>query len=385
MPSIVRKRETFYLAGYDPRGARHYYNLYKKEAALQSEVNGMKMDISSRKRTDKHVQSWKIESQTGEDVTQTNYHFLGWDDIIRKRWKNTTFTIFTDLFYYMKTYMFTGLIVKFGKLSPNQMVPAFFPVLYLLLTLILAYLFWSFSFEFSKSIIPAWLGAGASLIPVYLVIRLMIWIGDKIAVFWLLRIYVFCAKYVFEDMRALDARVKFFATHIAHVIDHAEENGIDEVLISAHSVGCILAIPVLAQALEQTNLSKEKLSIVSVMTVGECIPLVSFLEQSTDFKKDMKTISTYKEIFWVDYTAPIDGACFPLLDYYKHSGLEVEGPLYRSPRFHTLYEKERYETLKKDRYLTHFLYLMSTDIAGEYDYFKITAGHKHLSYLKETV
>jgi len=378
MSNSVKKRETFYLAGYDPRGARHYYNLYKKEAALQSEINGIKMDISSRKRTGKHMQSWHIESQSDEGVTHTNYNFLEWDDIIRKRWNSTTLSIFKDLYYYMKTYMFTGLIVKFGKLSPNQMGPAFFPVLYLFLAVLFSVLIWSFTDSLLSAYLPMYVSVLISLIPAYLFIQQSIKFGEKIAVFWLLRIYVFSAKYVFEVMDTLHKRMDSFASDIISAIKNVDENDTDEVLIVGHSVGSILAIPVMARVLASSDLPKESLAKVSILTLGECIPLVSFLEEAKDFKSDMKSIALREEIVWLDYTAPIDGACFPLLDYYKHSGVDEQGPVYLSPRFHTLYEKENYEKIKKDKYLTHFLYLMATDIEGVYDYFKMTAGTERL-------
>jgi len=378
MLNSVKKRETFYIAGYDPRGARHYYNLYKKEAALQSKVNGMTMDISSRKRTDKHMQSWHIKSETGEVKTETNYHFLEWDDIIRKRWHITSFSIFADLYFYMKTYIFTGLIVKFGKLSPNQMAPAFFPVLFLLLTLLFTYFTWSFVSSILSEYINPYMSMIVAGIPAYLFLRLMIWIGNQIAVFWLLRIYVFCAQYVFEDMHTLDKRIDIFAKYIYNSIKDSDQNGIDEILISSHSVGTILVIPVMSKVLVMLGDNKDIINKVSILTLGECLALVSFLDEAKEFKSHMRNVSS-NELLWLDYTAPIDGACFPLLDYYKHSGVEGKTPIYLSPRFHTLYDKKHYLKLKKDRYITHFLYLMATDIQGDYDYFKMTAGHKRLS------
>ena len=83
MKNHVNRREVFYLSGYDPRGARYYYGLYKKEGALQSKVNGLHLDMSSRNRTAKHVQSLEIKASSKEGETRTNYHFLEWDNLIR--------------------------------------------------------------------------------------------------------------------------------------------------------------------------------------------------------------------------------------------------------------------------------------------------------------
>ena len=85
----IKNREVFYLSGYDPRGARYYHGLYKKESAKQAKVDDVKIVVSSGKRSSKHQQS-----------TQNNYHFLEWDDIIRKRWNSTLLSLFLDFFFY---------------------------------------------------------------------------------------------------------------------------------------------------------------------------------------------------------------------------------------------------------------------------------------------
>ena len=379
MSSDIKKREVFYLAGYDPRGARHYHNLYKKESILQSKVNGMDIKVSSRKRIEKHIQRWKIDSYTDNNLTQTNYNFLEWDDIIRKDWKKSFLSLFTDLIYALKIYIFSGLIFKYGKISPVQMIAAFYPVAYLLFTLFVSCMTWYISILYTEEYLPLIVAMIISLLPAYLIMKICMYIGNSLAVFLLLRIYVFSAQYVFEKSDDLEERMDEFAKHIRKVIDSAEENEIDEILIVSHSVGSILAIPILAKALTQTNTS---FSNVSIMTLGECIPLVSFIDEATTYKDSMHTLASQPNVCWLDYTTAIDGACFPLLDYYKHSGVHgvfKSKPQYLSPRFHTLFSKQRYGKLRKNRYLTHFVYLMSTEITGNYDFFKMTSGNKSLS------
>ena len=53
-------------------------------------------------------------------------------------------------------------------------------------------------------------------------------------------------------------------------------------------------------------------------------------------------------------------------------------PRYLSPRFHTLYTKETYASLSRDKYLAHFLYLMATELEGNYNFIKMTAGDRRL-------
>ncbi|MEA2048014.1 MAG: hypothetical protein U9O64_06140 [Campylobacterota bacterium] len=390
MQNPVRKRETFYLAGYDPRGARQYYNLYKKEAALQEKVNAMHMDISARKRSDAHMQSWQIRSSSTINnnlyTTQTNYHHLEWDDLIRKVWKKNMLSLFKDLFYVLKHYVFTGIIFKYAKTAPTQMIAAFYPVLYLFTALYLSYILFSFFFTFLSLYFHGLLSLCISLVSAYALMRFFLFLGNKMAVFWLLRIYLFALKYVYEEDSALEERLEAFATYIRNTLLASEKNAVDEVLIVSHSVGTIIAIPIMAKVL-QAGVSKEALSKVSIMTLGECIPIVSFLPDADTYQEQMLTLASEDSLCWLDYTSAIDGACFPLMDFYQHSGIEIEKyqkPFYLSPRFHTLFSMEHYAALRKNRYLTHFIYLHATDYAGVYDFFKMTAGHQRLcSYMGE--
>ena len=109
----IKKRVTFYIEGYDPRGARHYYNLYRQEAEKEAQKKGIGIDVSERVRTGERVQSCRIAYRTDHDgemaETVTDYHFLEWDDLIRKNWKSSVLSIFGDLWFYMRIYMFTGL------------------------------------------------------------------------------------------------------------------------------------------------------------------------------------------------------------------------------------------------------------------------------------
>ncbi len=372
----VKKREVFYLAGYDPRGGRHYYNLYKKEALKQSKNDNIQRKISSKKRVNINIHNWQIDTIT----THTNYNFLEWDDIIRNEWEFNILSIFTNLIYAMRVYLFSGIIFKYGKVSPLQMIAAFYPVVYLFLTLYISYLI---AFSFLEVFLNIYISLPLAVLSMFIAIELLIKLGNRLAVFWLLRIYVFSANYVLTDMKELDKRINKFAKEISDSINSAKDKNIDEVLIVSHSVGTIIMIPILEKALTLTDGSFKN---ISIMSLGECIPLVSFLKEAKEYRDSMKNLVLNQNITWIDYTSSIDGACFPLLDYYFHSNVDVDKlnlPHFLSPKFHTLYTKESYAKLKKDRYLAHFLYLMATEKDNSYNFFNITSGDRYLSsYIK---
>jgi hypothetical protein len=206
-------------------------------------------------------------------------------------------------------------------------------------------------------------------------------LARKIAVFWLLRIYRFSADYIHSDHKKVDERLDRFADRIVEALKRAEAGEVDEVVLVSHSVGTILTIPLLERIRKKLGPGAWERKF-GVVTLGECIPTVSFHPGATAYRRQMEAAAKGREFVWLDFTTPIDGACFPLLDFYATSGVELpstDRPRYLSPRFHTLYPPREYKRLRKNRYATHFVYLISAPKDGPYNYFRMSAGPQSLA------
>jgi hypothetical protein len=77
---------VFYVSGYDPRGPLWYHGIYRREAAKQAELSGMRIAVSRRDKSASDIATWRIEAETGGIETATEYDFLRWDDIVRGYW-----------------------------------------------------------------------------------------------------------------------------------------------------------------------------------------------------------------------------------------------------------------------------------------------------------
>jgi hypothetical protein len=387
MSSEVKKREIFYLGGYDPRGARSYYNLYKTEAKKNAQVDTLNLDIKRRQKETEHIQSWSINNVDNNQKIQveTKYNFLEWDDIIRKNWKKNFFNMLLDMFSFIRIYFLSGLIVKLAKLSPQGLRPMLYPIFYMVIVLLLAYLLSTTVIHYTHTAVSLPIALLISLIPVYYLIRFFHNLGNKIAVYWVLRSMMFYGNYIKDDHTLLDERLNHFALNIRECIKDSKKNNVDEVLIIAHSAGTVVLMELLYYVLHSIEKNDENiLKNVSILTLGQCIPLVSFLDEAIEYRDKMKFISNYS-LNWIDITAPADEVSLALVDYFKESGISSNhSPLYLSPRFHTLFDSTKYKKIKRDLYLIHFLYIMSADKVGPYNYFQITAGNQRLhNRLKE--
>ncbi|MDX1267257.1 MAG: hypothetical protein R3311_07835 [Oceanisphaera sp.] len=372
----VKQRQVFYIHGFDPRGAGHYHRLYRTQSAQQASVNGLDITVSRRQRRSGHCHHWQLSTPQ----TQTDYCYLGWDDIIRRHWAKGWLAILGDLLCFLWIYVISGRFITFARASRKQLLAGFYPALYLILSLVLsawAAIALGELFPWQKLPASAQMPLQAALILTTfgLLMQGCKRLGNTLAVFWLLRIYAFTAKWSTGTIAGLNERTEHFAKDIVKAIQNPAN---DEVVIIAHSVGTMVVVPALAKALaELPDDSAFANQRVVLITLGHCIPLVSFQPGAHDFRAQLQQLGQDPRLLWLDYTAPTDGACFPLLDPITSCGLTrapQAGPHLLSPRFFTLYHSGRYKKLRRAWYTMHFLYLMAADKPGPYDFFAFTAG-----------
>ncbi|EAI8624270.1 DUF829 domain-containing protein [Campylobacter lari] len=371
MEKICQKRDVFYIAGYDPRGYRHYYAMFKKNLAEQNKL--LNYDYTLSKAQVNIYPFWQIQTP----YTSTSYTFLSWNDIVKKNWSEGIKDALSDCYSFFRIYTITGLFLKFGKESPHQLITGYYPFFYVLLSLIFT-LFCAFGSLFYLQNFHIILGILAFVLSLVFLPKMLYKLGKKLAVFWIARICSFCANWEKNSQGELELRMDDFARVI---FEKLKENANDknyELILSAHSVGTVLCINVLAKVLrkcEKENISFENLK---VLTLGECIPLVSYQKRSFEFRKDLEYLGS-KNLIWYDFTSIIDGACFAQVDFIRTSGVKAQfSPKYLSAKFHTLYKNKDYKKIKKDKYKAHFLYLFATQIQGVYNFFEFVIGKNKL-------
>ncbi|MCV3548842.1 DUF829 domain-containing protein [Campylobacter sp. CNRCH_2013_0671h] len=371
MEKICQKRDVFYIAGYDPRGYRHYYAMFKKNLAEQNKL--LNYDYTLSKAQVNIYPFWQIQTP----YTSTSYTFLSWNDIVKKNWSEGIKDALSDCYSFFRIYTITGLFLKFGKESPHQLITGYYPFFYVLLSLIFT-LVCAFGSLFYLQNFHIILGILAFVLSLVFLPKMLYKLGKKLAVFWIARICSFCANWEKNSQGELELRMDDFARVIFEKLKENVNDKNYELILSAHSVGTVLCINVLAKVLrkcEKENISFENLK---VLTLGECIPLVSYQKRSFEFRKDLEYLGS-KNLIWYDFTSIIDGACFAQVDFIRTSGVKTQfSPKYLSAKFHTLYKNKDYKKIKKDKYNAHFLYLFATQIQGVYNFFEFIIGKNKL-------
>lgn len=379
---FVKKRHVFYVSGFDPRGAAFYCRLYQAESAKQCAVNGLTALVGSRERSSHMSSNWQIRAGAGDLQTETHYEFLHWDDIVRNHWTRSEIRILVDYFYVAWVYLSSGALLRVLKVSWPPFVTAIFPLVILLIITGLASGSGVGIYQLTVLAgLPYWACYVAGLAAFGLVIQCGRKFEQRMNTYWLLRIYTFSAKQGLGNLPDLEARLTELARHL---VMEVKDSDADEILIVGHSTGTIMATTILARAITMFPELLQQGPRISLMTLGQCIPIVSLLPQAQQFRDVLLTLAQAEKLDWIDFTAPTDGACFALVDPITVSGISQVNsnepkPKLLSPRFAKIFSPESYAKIRHDWYRNHFQYLMASEKAGEYDYFAITAGHLTLA------
>ncbi|MGZ5784658.1 MAG: hypothetical protein ACXWJM_01970 [Ramlibacter sp.] len=374
----MQRRTVFYVSGFDPKGAGHYHAIYREQCALQSDVNGLAIEVGPRQRDASGNWSWSLRTRDGDTQVHTHYEFMRWDDIVRSHWPMSTARLWRDI---VATTFFNLRCASLWRMFKVSWPPAlalalpFVLLCAVLLALPLLSALTGLSiFRMSGNATFAALGATAT-VPV------LVWFAWKLearySMYWLMRSYAFTARQARGETPDLEARLDLLADRLRERIQQGDD---DEVLVVGHSSGAIMAVSILARALHpQSEFAARAGPRVALLTLGQCIPMLGLLPEAVRFRSELQALARTPALTWIDFSAPPDGCCFALVDPLTACAAASDGaladrPKLLSPRFAEMFGPAEYRALRKDKFRMHFQYLMAAKRKTEYDYFAITAG-----------
>jgi hypothetical protein len=376
----VRKRSVFYFCGFDGRGSKHYHTLYRDEAANQELVSGLKLSVGDCQKTATGNSFWNISVENDEGTVETRYEFLRIEDIVRQHWTRNWITLTVDLVKTIWVYLFSGAFLRMVKLAWPLVLAIVLPFLLLCVLLVGTPLL---------AILVAWLSPSAWVTWAVLlcsVVCISSWFGlaakleRDFKMTWMIRAYAFFIQLSSNRVAGFDERM---AQHAQTILNRIRSDSDDEVLIVGHSLGSILAVTSLTEAIRREPLLGYAGPNVALLTLGQVLPMLTSLPKAQRFRDDLKHLSHAEGIHWIDFSAPPDGCCFALIHPLHAIGEDalaaVDHPKLLSPRFADMFEPSEYATIRKDKFRCHFQYLMASKKTSLYDYFAITAGDTTLA------
>lgn len=376
----IRRRQVFFLNGFDPKGAGHFHRLFRDEAERQAKVSGVTYAVGQRVRNALGYSQWTVQRRDAEgaDVT-TRYHFLAWDDLARQHWARGFAGVLTAALHaYFNS---TVSAVRHFSLAPKTIAALFYPaVVWSVFVFFLAGLLASV-----HSNLRDWLNGPVVLAAMAVIAGMAFWAAAKIEAAlntaWLLRIYAFASRWAADEVDGLEERIDRFARLVEQALEDPET---DEVLMVGFSVGTMLAVATAANIIQGGRM-RNSVARLSVLTLGHCLPLLGWMPKANRFRQALTEVGISSSIYWVDYSAPTDWGSFALVNPVLVCGqnpdprTSVNPRHVLSPRFHLLFSPTSYSVLKKNKRRMHMQYLMATELTGQYDYFDITCGPVRLS------
>ncbi|MEO0358483.1 MAG: hypothetical protein AAF386_09350, partial [Pseudomonadota bacterium] len=366
----VRRRRVFYIPGYDPIHPRRYRELYRTEGAEQAAISGYDLALKPKGQKGGRY-GWHVDAQIEGAQIETRFDVLVWSDIVRASMETGILGTYRQLFSTAWTYIGSGALRRLMKLRIGPVIAALYPIVFLLVQAMLAcaaagLIGWGLSW------ITPWLAPlGLAVVPVILT-----WFrknDHRFYAYYLMHDYAYSAQSKGAIPPELAARMAEFTDEIAAVIAADE---VDEVLVVGHSSGAHLAVSIFADLLRDNRIATDG-PVVGFLSLGQVVPMVSFLPDAWQLRRDLRVLGSSQDLAWVDVTAPGDGCSFALCDPVAVSGVaapDQSAPLVFSAAFTQTLSDEKMATLERRYFRLHFQYLCAFDRPKDYDYFQITAG-----------
>lgn len=388
--TAIATRRVMYIPGFDPVAPRAYRERYRAQAARQAALSGYAIQIGPRKSKGRF--GWQIEARIEGATTHTDLDIMVWADIVRGSMQQGIAATYAQLARTAWAYIGSGALFGLMRLRKGPVIAALYPVVVLLVQGFLALGLgygghravaslgqalgdWG---RFAPLLTGAALGMGA-----FIGLAFLRWCKrrDHLLAWYLMHDYAFSAQAHGAYPPAQEARMAEFADAIGQALT----SDTDEVLIVGHSSGAYIAISVLADLIRAGRVPEDG-PVLSLLTLGHVVPMVSFLPRAGGLRADLAFLSTRPEITWVDVTAPGDGCSFALCDPVAVSGVapkDKRWPLVISAAYSQTLRPETWAALRWRLFEAHFQYLNAFDAlpgrADDYDYFRITAGPKSLA------
>ena len=377
----VTRRKVFYISGFDPLGPRRYRELYRSEGPAQGEISGYDIGVSALPKTGCGNFRWQVGHHRDGMETETEFEFLGWDDIVRHSIRPSLGYVYGLMFKTLWIYLSSGAIRAMLRLRSGPLiaglVPAFLMVFYLLYAGLIGL---SAGLVLTSAFgAPLWLGMLGGVCASVLAMQGTRFFEEQMMIYFMVNDLGYSAHQGGKYPEPLCNRLDEFAERIHAAMTSKDY---DEVLVVGHSSGAQLAVSAISRMVARRGLPGE--TPLGLVTLGQSIAMTSFLPEAHDLRADLARVADDGRIFWLDVTAPGDGACFALTDpaaNCREVGRPAKAlnPLVISAAFKHTMEPGELRRYRWRLLRMHFQYLCAFARPGVFDYFEITAGPRSLA------
>jgi hypothetical protein len=378
-PAAARpfRRGVFFIAGFDPNGAKYLYWLFRREMGTDNALEGRTASVGRMSEAEEGLAAWQIETADGGTPVVVDYTVMSPRRVVLDRY------YLRNVFALIWAYLFAiySLVLSGGYRRVLRL-----PVRTLIMThyIILG--------------VPGffWLGAELAYWPmlllrasagewVWMIVRAtggLVFLQALILVEGVLWLYFFVSAARLASLQGrgrAEAFDRMVDGWIDFVANRQAEKSYDEVLIVGHSVGSIQAVE-MAERLHKDAAFAGRLSL---LTLGSADMVLSYQNHASRFRAAIAAVATAPNLVWIEYFSPTDAICRGGTDPVAAAEIDLggrpqAGPAMRSLNLHEMFTPLSLSRLPLNLVKQHLLYLCSGDRRSSYSYFRLICQAKRL-------
>ncbi len=309
----IRRRHVVYVPGYHPRGAAHYFRLFRGEFARFGALHGLKTTISRpHALRDAAYCNWVTETVGQDWQVETTYELLRWDDVVRADARRPVWRKIATAGLVLARYLVSGMYWRMARAHWRFALFYLYP--YLLLLALGAALAGGLVAMLAnlaiQLLLPGHVAVGLALGTVAAIAALAAALRLTEGRTYLLYLFddaILTDEYVRRRRPDWDARLALFADRLIALAQAADA---DEIVVVGHSSGSFMAVDVIAQALARDPSLGRRGPVLRLVTLGANLPLVGFHPAGGWFVERLQRVLAAPGLEWLDVQSRKDVMSF---------------------------------------------------------------------------
>jgi hypothetical protein len=363
--AAVAKRHVIHIAGFDPTSpdelAGHMTSGLRRFAPVWgAEATAAKPDLSG----DGRVMRWDVEARGPNWKTATRYTVLRWDELmtpyVERSWLGRVLGGYRTLLSFVRD----GMVPRYFKANLRYGLFVIYPFLLIAAFVILA--------------VVAGLLAWVASVPLPWLVGIVVFavlfraLGAYFHLHFALSDWSFAADLVNRRVAGFDACLDRFTAVLAAT---AREPDIDEIVVSATSLGAVMLAEALARALAADPELCRRPPRFAMLTVGSSILKIGLHPAADWLRQTVARVGREESLFWVEYQAKVDFINFYRTDPVAALAGETTGrPIVRAVRVRDMMDAEDYRKKRKSLLQLHRQFVLPNGRRYFYDFYQICFG-----------
>jgi hypothetical protein len=375
---LIRRRQVFFVQGYDPQGSAGFYDILRREWSRFRDTWSIKGHLGQLENDSNEVAHCVIEASGPHWRVETRYEFLRLEQFIRPNMAQPMWRQLARTAGWMLDDFASGALFRTFRASWKIGALLLYSQVLLIAWLALAIAGGALSAIAATRFTDA-SGSGAASVALtaaavtFLALRPL---AGRLYVIQLNNCWPYLREMARGKITDCDRMIDVFAKRL---VAAAHAGAADEILIVGHSAGAMTGLAVVVRALELDPQLGERGPRVALMTAGSLIPALALHPAAEKLRREIRRLALEPTVLWVDCQAREDFMNFWDFDPVAGSGVQI-GAARRNPRiwhvpFTDMLSPEFYKRARWNFFRMHFQYIMANQRRASYDYFMFVCGH----------